>query len=83
MEEENENQRFIPSKAILDAELPPASMEAFDRECERFYLKHGGSFKSFEEAQLFYMLPISNQQKTSILNRLTATFYDSTKKRDD
>ena len=74
MEEANENEEeFIPSKAILDAELPPANMEAFDRESERFYVKHGDAFKSYEEAQLFYMLPLSKQQKSDILSKLTGT----------
>lgn len=60
-----------PSQAVLDAELPPSTMRDFDRACEKFYFTHGDAFKSFEDAQLFFMLPLDKKQRYATLRKLT------------
>lgn len=71
--QEEEDGEISVNKSVLNAELPPTSMKAFDRECEKFYLHHGDSFRSFEEAQYFFMLPLSTEKKLNLLKELTKT----------
>ena len=67
---ENEEE-VVVNESVLHAELPPSSIKEFDLECEKFYLRHGDAFSSFEEAQYFFMLPLSTEKKLDLLRKLT------------
>ena len=68
---EEEGDEVVVNESVLNAELPPASMKEFDRECEKFYLHHGDAFRSFEEAQYFFMLPLTSEKRLNLLRELT------------
>ncbi len=54
---------------IHTAELPADSIRGASREAELCYRQYGAHFKSFEDAELFSMLPLDKNHKKLVLMR--------------
>ena len=70
---EEELDTFKVSESIGKACLPPDTIEDFNREVTAFYNRHGERFATFEQAEYFYMLPLTKQQRLQLLRQLTTT----------
>jgi hypothetical protein len=60
-------EKLMLKKPIYKAELPPSTLDAWDRHLEKQMLVWSKYFKSDEEAEYFCMLPINYKQRMSLL----------------
>lgn len=58
------------SEAVVNAELPPQSIEETEQYQNSIYTRFGELFKSREDSDYFCMLPISNKQRLAVLKTI-------------
>ena len=55
---------------LENAELREDTIESFNREVNALYARYGHLFKSYEDCEYFYMLPLSKAVRESTLQSL-------------
>lgn len=59
------------SEALRNAKMPSECFGDIQDELQRFYVHNGHYFKTKEECEYFFMLPLSDVQRSQILTKLT------------
>jgi hypothetical protein len=70
IEEEKEAYDTNLNARIHGADLPPEGIEECIREARAYYDRNRNIFKSFEEAEYFFMLPLSERQRVRVLRQM-------------
>lgn len=55
---------------LEDAELREDTIASFTQQVDSLYNRYGHLFKSYQECEYFYMLPISEKVREATLRRL-------------
>lgn len=60
---------FVESVAVQQAELPPSTIEEAEREIDKTSKKFGEYFINKEQSELFAMLPLSDKERAVVIKR--------------
>lgn len=57
------------SEAVVNAELPPQSIEEFEAHTKKMHQLYGQYFKTYEDCVFFSMLPLASKSRAAFVQR--------------